>query len=113
MAANPSPAEQGDEALTMHSMIKEIQGLKDKFKDEDVEEPSPFQVLILNFSFSLFTRSSRNQPLFVPIVVSPFLRLEPSHGFFRSLCFLVLASCRTCKRLRCFKSAVASATKKW
>lgn len=44
MAANSSAAEQGDEALTMHSMIKEIQGLKDKFKDEDVEEPSPFQV---------------------------------------------------------------------
>ena len=30
--------------LTVSSMIKEIQGLKDKFKDEDVEAPSPFQV---------------------------------------------------------------------
>lgn len=35
----------GDEdALTVSSMIKEIQGLKDKFKDEDEELPSPFQV---------------------------------------------------------------------
>eukprot|EP00620_Florenciella_sp_RCC1587_P018520 CAMPEP_0182559454 /NCGR_PEP_ID=MMETSP1324-20130603/2569_1 /TAXON_ID=236786 /ORGANISM="Florenciella sp., Strain RCC1587" /LENGTH=950 /DNA_ID=CAMNT_0024771715 /DNA_START=30 /DNA_END=2882 /DNA_ORIENTATION=+ len=31
--------------LTVSSMIKEIQGLKDKFKDEDVEVPSPFQDL--------------------------------------------------------------------
>jgi coatomer subunit gamma len=35
-----------DDGLTVSSMIKEIQGLKDKFKDEDEELPSPFQVLI-------------------------------------------------------------------
>lgn len=32
-------------ALTVSSMIKEIQGLKDKFKDEDEDAPSPFQDL--------------------------------------------------------------------
>mgnify|MGYP001963885138 CR=1 FL=1 len=32
-------------ALTVSSMIKEIQGLKDKFKDEDEDTPSPFQDL--------------------------------------------------------------------
>jgi len=38
--------ENSDEAgLTVSSMIKEIQGLKDKFKDEDDEMPSPFQDL--------------------------------------------------------------------
>ena len=35
----------GGAGLTVSSMIKEIQGLKDKFKDEDVEVPSPFQNL--------------------------------------------------------------------
>ncbi len=32
--------------LTVSSMIKEIQGLKDKFKDDDQEQPSPFQVYL-------------------------------------------------------------------
>lgn len=35
----------GGAGLTVSSMIKEIQGLKDKFKDEDIEVPSPFQDL--------------------------------------------------------------------
>eukprot|EP00614_Pseudopedinella_elastica_P025042 CAMPEP_0172623630 /NCGR_PEP_ID=MMETSP1068-20121228/130491_1 /TAXON_ID=35684 /ORGANISM="Pseudopedinella elastica, Strain CCMP716" /LENGTH=948 /DNA_ID=CAMNT_0013432273 /DNA_START=44 /DNA_END=2890 /DNA_ORIENTATION=- len=40
MSAPANAAEQSE--LTVSSMIKEIQGLKDKFKDEDEELPSPF-----------------------------------------------------------------------
>lgn len=42
MSAPANAAEQSE--LTVSSMIKEIQGLKDKFKDEDEELPSPFAV---------------------------------------------------------------------
>jgi hypothetical protein len=70
MAANSSAAEQGDEALTMHSMIKEIQGLKDKFKDEDVEEPSPFQVNPVRLKLS---RGLRRQPVSQGEGAHPFL----------------------------------------
>jgi len=79
MAANPSVAEQGDEALTMHSMIKEIQGLKDKFKDEDVEEPSPFQVIICCLCFS-FERVAVNPKH--PFSNCQLIQTYPSHAFF-------------------------------
>eukprot|EP00613_Pedinella_sp_CCMP2098_P069013 CAMPEP_0171904352 /NCGR_PEP_ID=MMETSP0993-20121228/4009_1 /TAXON_ID=483369 /ORGANISM="non described non described, Strain CCMP2098" /LENGTH=648 /DNA_ID=CAMNT_0012535189 /DNA_START=108 /DNA_END=2050 /DNA_ORIENTATION=- len=40
-----APEGEDPAALTVSSMIKEIQGLKDKFKDEDEVAPSPFQDL--------------------------------------------------------------------
>jgi len=39
-----SGGSEDNSTLTVSSMIKEIQGLKDKFKDDDQEQPSPFQV---------------------------------------------------------------------
>lgn len=53
LKASNAGAEGGeDSSLSVSSMIKEIQGLKDKFKDDDQEQPSPFQV-IFNYLLSV------------------------------------------------------------